>query len=299
MSTFDFHAHCFPEFLAKRAVTAIPFITQSQGDGTWDDLLALMKRHDVPHCVGLNMATRPNTMHKVNLFAVSSMRPGHAVFGSVHPDAPDAIAELEWLYEQGIRGVKLHTGYQVFDFDNPRYFDIYRKIGELGMATTIHCGPFLDTTEHLVYPGVVAKAIDCFDGAPFVCAHMGGVDPDHPEFELLKSLPVYVDTALAHRMMTREQFARFVVEFGNDRVLFGTDMPWENPETLIRWMNPVFREHPEINARAIFYDNAMELCSRIAPEKWARWRENDFVMDRETSRLIHNPVLAWYNNDKE
>ncbi len=298
MSTFDFHVHCYPEDLAERAVAAMSVVADTQTDGTWDQQLAYMSRHDVSHCVGLNMAKTPGSMHKVNLFAVSSMRPQQLIFGSVHPQADNVMEELEWLYEQGIRGVKLHTCYQHFYFDDPAYFPIYRKIGELGMATTIHCGPFFEGNEYRVWPSMVARAIDQFRGAPFICAHMGGVHGDHPEFSILKELPVYVDTALADRFMSQEQFARMVQELGDHRVLFGTDMPWQNPEDLIRWINPAIASCPEINAQAIYYDNAMELCRRLVPAQWKLWQEQDEARTKENVPAGSQLGQAWYNVQK-
>lgn len=297
MSTFDFHVHCYPELLARKALQAMTIFTSSfQTDGTWDRQWEYMARHDVPHCTVLNVATRPKTMHNVNLYALESMLPNQLIFGSVHPQAENAIEELEWLYAQGIRGVKLHTGYQVFNFDDPAYFPLYRRIGELGMATSIHCGPFFEDRDHLVYPSVVARAIDQFQGAPFICAHMGGIHPDHPDFKLLCDMPVYVDTALASHMMNQEQFYQFVMEFGNERILFGTDMPWENPEDLIKWMRPVIMNTDDINADMIYYDNAMELCRKLVPEQWAQWKKNDVVLTEEDGAQGKGDVLAWYNN---
>ena len=95
MSTFDFHVHCYPEDLAERAVAAMSVVANTQTDGTWDQQLAYMSHHDVSHCVGLNMAKTPGSMHKVNLFAVSSMRPQQLIFGSVHPQADNVMEELE------------------------------------------------------------------------------------------------------------------------------------------------------------------------------------------------------------
>lgn len=294
MSTFDFHVHCFPEFLAKRAIALMAFVTSSQTDGTWDEQLQYMGRHDVVHCVGLNMATTPHSMRKVNQFAVNSVRPDQLVFGSVHPMAENALEELAWLYEQGIRGIKLHTGYQHFLFDDPKFFPIYRRIGELGMATIIHSGTFFDDKEYLVWPSTVARAIDQFQGAPFVCAHMGGVTSDDPEFSILKELPVYVDTAGASHLMTQEQFVQAVRELGNHRVLFGTDMPWENPEILIRWMNPAIASCPDIDPKAIYYDNAMALCRRFVPELWDQWRREDDVHSNRDAAMPQNTGLTWY-----
>lgn len=275
MAVFDFHVHCFPAFLAERAVASMSGVAGPQTDGTWEGQLQYMAGHGIRRCTVLNMATTPASMHNVNLFAVESMRPGYAVFGSVHPQAENAIEELEWLYQSGIRGVKLHTGYQRFRLDDPVYFPLYRRIGELGMATVVHCGPFFKDRENLVFPSVVARVIDCFQGAPFVCAHMGGIHVDHPEFSILRDMPVYVDTALSPRLMKQERFLRAVQELGEKRVLFGTDMPWEDPERLIQWIDAALLPDPAIHAEALYYDNAVKLCEQLLPEECCRWQEQD------------------------
>ena len=277
MSKFDFHVHCYPEYLAGRALAAMAADADTQTNGTWDDQLRYMGRHNCSHCAVLNMATSPHSMHKVNMFALEIVRPGQMIMGSVHPKAENAIEELEWLYEQGIRGIKLHTGYQHFDFDDPANFPIYRRIGELGMITSIHCGPFFEDKEHLVWPSTVARAIEQFQGAPFVCAHMGGVSPDHPEFSILRDMPVYVDTALAPHLMTKEQFGRAVQELGVGRVLYGTDMPWENPEKLTDWIDEALAAYPEIHRGRIYYRNAMALCRKLMPERQNWWIEDDYI----------------------
>lgn len=274
MSKFDFHVHCFPEKLAGRALSSVPSAASTaRSDATWEGQLRYMASSDCRRCAVLNIAVTPRSMHNVNLFAVEINRPGQLVLGSVHPMAENALEELDWLYEQGIRGIKLHTGYQQYDFDDPAAFPVYRRIGELGMLTLVHCGPFFKTNDRVIWPSTMARAVEQFRGTPFVAAHMGGVSVDHPEYPILKDLPIYVDTALSPLRMTQEQFARSVEELGVDRVLFGTDMPWQDPEKLAHWIDEALKDKPQSWRDKIYYENAMALCRKLLPDQQQWWTE--------------------------
>lgn len=266
MPKFDFHVHCYPRHLARRAVSAVPTGADAQTDATWEGQLKFMAETEFKHAAILNIAASPHSMHSVNSFALEITRPDQLVFGSVHPFAENALEELDWLYENGIRGIKLHTGYQQYEFDDPAAFPVYRRIGELGMVTLIHCGPFFKNRDHVIWPQTIARAIDQFKGAPFVAAHMGGVKPDHPDFALVKEMPVYVDTALASIRMNQEQFAYAVEELGVDRVLYGTDMPWQDPRKLVAWIDEALASKPQEYRDKIYCRNAMELCRKLMPE---------------------------------
>lgn len=258
----DFHVHCFPDYLAHKAISSVHLGNESPVDGTVYKQEQWLDTNSIEKCVILNMASRPDTMHQVNEFALSIKVKKFFVFGSVHPEADNAIAEVERLYEKGIRGIKFHTGHQQFDFDNPKYFPLFRRIGSLGMATLIHCGTSLKSSEHQVWPSIIARSIECFNGAPFICAHMGGVTPEHPEFKLLVDLPVLVDTALSEQRMNEEQFKGAIELLGDSRVLFGSDLPWGNYQK-----NKRFLEISDLSEKVrhkIFYQNAEQLIKKLS-----------------------------------
>lgn len=259
----DFHTHCFPDFLAKRAVDSVPFAGYSRLPGTVQAQLDFLERNGLRGCALAHMASRPDTMHHVNEFAVSTMGAGRFVFGSVHPAAEDAAAQLHWLYDRGIRGVKFHTGHQLFDFDDPAFLPVYREIGRLGMVTMVHCGVSARSAKHLVYPKTVAKVIDAFAGAPFICAHMGGVTPEDGDFSLLCSLPVYTDTALTPRMMDAPALAECVSRMGAHRVLFGSDLPWGDFSGTLELLHAAARLSPELDWNAVLHGNAESLAARL------------------------------------
>ena len=140
----DFHTHCFPDKIAEKAIEILrkrSGITRPFHNGTVNGLLALQKGDGVDYSVVLNIATNPHQQESVNNFAIFLKNvDGIIPFGSVHPDSPDALNELERLAANGIKGVKLHPDYQGFFVNDEKLFPIYEKIASLGMITLFHCG---------------------------------------------------------------------------------------------------------------------------------------------------------------
>ena len=138
----DFHTHAFPDGLAQRAVDKLSAVSGGlapQTDGTLESLKARMDEDGVDISVVLSIATNPKQMHNVNDFAARiDQDPRIVAFGSVHPEAPDALEELERIADMGLKGVKLHPEYQNFYVDEERMKPIYRKISELGLVTLFH-----------------------------------------------------------------------------------------------------------------------------------------------------------------
>ena len=135
----DFHTHCFPDALAVKAVSRLSHVSGGllpHTDGTVAGLRRSMVEGGVNASVVLHIATNPTQQKKVNDFA-ASIHNGVDIFsfGSVHPDAPDALEELERIKALGLPGVKLHPDYQGFAVDDERMKPIYRKISDLGLVT--------------------------------------------------------------------------------------------------------------------------------------------------------------------
>ena len=88
--------------------------------------------------MAMNIATKPTQQTVVNNWAASIDDPTIYGFGSVHPDAPDALDELQRIKDLGLYGVKLHPDYQGFLIDDPKMFPIYDAISSLGLPVTFH-----------------------------------------------------------------------------------------------------------------------------------------------------------------
>lgn len=232
----DFHTHCFPEKIAVKALDVLRHrsgILDTFHEGSELSLIESMKNNGVDVSVVLNIATNPSQQSKVNGFAIEiNARPEIVAFGSVHPDSPEALQELERLKAAGIKGVKLHPDYQDFFVDEERMFPIYEKIGELGMITTFHCGVDIGFP-HPVHctPDRLAKVLPHFGGAPVVAAHFGGIGYSEDVCEKLTGFDnLYIDTAYSYGIISPYWAKRIISAHGSDRILFASDTPWSLPE---------------------------------------------------------------------
>lgn len=237
----DFHVHAFPDALAAKA---LPLLSKCSGgvkpnyDATISGLKSYLAKNNVDYAVVLNIATNPHQERKVNDFAISLLEKKNIIpFGSVHPDSPNALSELERLAKAGIRGIKLHPDYQHFFVDDEKMFPIYKKIAELGFITVFHAGvdigypnPVHCTPERLL------RVLDLFDDAPVVAAHFGGWLLWDSVLEDLCGTKVYLDTAFSSGKMPPNYAKELIKAHGADKVLLGSDMPWSDTLDEVRFV---------------------------------------------------------------
>lgn len=234
--TIDFHAHCFPEKIADKALDVLRHrsgILDIYHGGSELSLIESMKNNGVDVSVVLNIATNPTQQRKVNDFAVEiNSHPELVAFGSVHPDSPDIMQELERLSAAGIKGVKLHPDYQDFFVDEERMFPVYEKIGSLGMITTFHCGVDIGFP-HPVHctPDRLAKVLPIFGGAPVVAAHFGGIGYSEDVCTKLTGFDnLYIDTAYSYGIISPYWAKKIIAAHGAEHILFASDTPWSSPK---------------------------------------------------------------------
>ena len=102
----DFHAHTFLDKLAAGAVSSLAERAhfKPNTNGTVSATRAIMREQGVDRFVALNIAVSPHTERHVNDYAISLLQyPEIIPFGSVHPDSPNALSEIDRLYEAGIK----------------------------------------------------------------------------------------------------------------------------------------------------------------------------------------------------
>lgn len=229
----DFHTHAFPEKIAGKAIASLAHAAGGlapQTNGTVASLKAEMARDGVDISVVQSIATNPHQQTKVNDFAISiNADPAIVAFGSVHPDAPDALDELERIADAGLKGVKLHPEYQGFYADDPKMKPIYRKISQLGLVTLFHAGqdygfppPYHAMPDHL------KTALKWFD-TPVVAAHWGGFGCCFEVLEKLCGENIYFDLSFGYCAMPKAVAQAIIDRHGPNKLLFGSDMPWHRP----------------------------------------------------------------------
>lgn len=237
----DFHTHAFPDKIAARAVETLSACSGGAvplHNGTVASLSAYVRKSGAEKAVLLNIATNPRQQKSVNDFAISLLGNDTVIpFGSVHPDSPDVLEELERLKESGILGIKLHPDYQHFFADEDRMCKIYEKAAELGLVTVFHAGvdigypsPVHCTPERLL------RILPIFGDTPVVAAHWGGYLLWERALETLAGTNVYLDTAFSAGKMPPD-YARALVEAHSaEKILLGSDLPWSGTDREIAFI---------------------------------------------------------------
>lgn len=256
----DFHTHCFPDKIAARAMdnlsraAALYPVT----DGTVAGLLSMMDADGVDKAVVLSIATNAHQQRAVNDFAASIQSDRLYAFGSVFPDAPDAVEELERIKALGLYGVKLHPEYQQFYVDDEKMKPIYKKISELGLVLTFHAG--VDNGYPPPYhcmPENLFRALSWID-TPVVAAHWGGQSCAPAVLGKLCGIEhLYMDTAYGYGTVVLCMIQKIIEKHGADKILFASDAPWNRTsqdEYVIECLD-LSEEEKEL----IYYKNALKL----------------------------------------
>lgn len=238
---FDMHIHIFPDFLAKKALSGIgetshlPPVTNA----TLSDTRKKLKDWGISGAAVMNIATNPSQQQKVNNWAAEMQDDFFHCFGSVHPDAPDAVEELERIKKMGLYGIKLHPDYQNYFVDDKKMDPLYEAMQAFQLPVTIHAGwdPVSPDTVHTP-PKNLAKIARRFPHLPIIAAHLGGMETCEEAEEYLLGLEnVYLDVSMSYLFCELEQAKRMILKHGTDRVLFASDCPWSLPADQIDFMN--------------------------------------------------------------
>lgn len=259
----DFHTHAFPEKIALRAVQGLSRGAgglRPQTDGTVASLLAEMDRDGVDISVVQSIATNPKQQANVNNFAMEiNKHPRIVAFGSVHPDAPDALEELERIAAAGLKGVKFHPEYQQFYADEERMKPIYRKISQLGLITLYHAGQDIGfAPPYHCLPDHLLGALKWLD-TPVVAAHWGGFACAPEVVQKLCGENLWFDLSMGYGLIPTPLAQTIIDRHGPDKLLFGSDMPWHRPEWELRLINAL--DISDEDRENILFQNAQKLLS--------------------------------------
>lgn len=257
----DFHTHAFPEKIAARAVGKLAQDSGGlvpQTNGTLASLKEEMAKDGVDISVVLSIATNPKQQTNVNNYAMEMDKdPAIVAFGSIHPDAPDALEELERIKAAGLRGVKLHPEYQQFFVDEERMKPIYKKISDLGLITIFHAGhDYGFAPPYHCMPDNLLRALKWFD-SPVVAAHWGGEGCGEEVIRKLCGENLWFDLSFGYGAMPKPIAQTIIDKHGPDRLLFGSDMPWHRPQWELRLINSL--DISEADREQIFFRNAQKL----------------------------------------
>lgn len=263
----DFHTHAFPDKIAARTIQILEGnVLNVQGTaakavrpGDVAGLRALMQQCGVDYSVVLPIATTVTQAPSINRFAAElNGRDGLYSFGSVHPLQEDWEETLHSIKALGLRGVKLHPEYQQVYIDSPEAVRILQKCAELDLTVVLHAGADIGMPPPVhCTPQMLRHAWEQAPGCTIVAAHMGGWRMWDDVERYLVGTPIYFDTSYSITQMPREQALRIIQQHSPERILFGTDSPWESPQDTLAALTALELEPAAVEQ--ILYKNAGKL----------------------------------------
>lgn len=243
----DFHTHIFPDKIATRTLEAlIANVLEVEGiehkshtNGMLSGIKDSMSENGVDMSVVLPIATTVRQSTSINSFAAEiNGKDNIFSFGSVHPMQEDWEAVLEHIKELGLLGIKLHPEYQQFFIDSPDGIKILKKCEELGLYVILHAGRDIGIRPPVhCEPRQLSNALQYVSGKNIIAAHMGGWRMWDDVEKYLVGTDVIFDTAYSVFEMDSEQLVRIIKNHGSEKIVFGTDSPWEKPSETIAKIN--------------------------------------------------------------
>ena len=227
----DFHTHIFPESIATHALPALEAKSgvTSALNGTEQDLLKSMQHNQINTSVVCSIATSPEQFAPI-LHWSKDLQSQHIVaLPSVHPQSNNALEELNIIHQNGFKGIKLHPYYQDFFLDEERLLPLFTEIARLGLLVVMHCGYDIGfPREERANPKQIKELITAIPSLKLVAAHLGAWYQWDDVEQYLIGEDIYLDIAFVLDFLDKDQARRMIKNHPEDKILFGSDSPWED-----------------------------------------------------------------------
>ena len=232
MKFIDIHTHIYPDKIARKATDSVRAFYQIEGsnmDGTVDMLLQRSTQAGIERYVVLPVSNTPNRVRSINTFLLeqTQIHDNFIGFGTVHADMEGLGDEVDWILDNGLRGIKMHPDSQQFNIDDPRLYPVYEAVkGKIPVM--LHMG---DPRYNFSHPVRLRKILDLFPGLEVIAAHFGGYSMFHTAKELLWDTDCIFDVSSALMFMEQGEAERYINCYGAERMAYGTDYPLWDPVT--------------------------------------------------------------------
>jgi predicted TIM-barrel fold metal-dependent hydrolase len=226
----DIHTHIFPDHGAARIIAALEAETDCKAfsDGTRQGLLNSMTQAGIHVSVQVPVATRADQVESINSYAIKVTDQKIISFGALHPKYPHFKKEIARLKAARVKGVKFHPEYQDFYPDDEALFPLYEELAKARLIVFFHAGRDLAFKNVHGAPVHFARLIKVFPHLKMVLAHMGGFQMWDEALAEVIGQDVYLDTSFALDYMSSQSFLQLIERHDPDRILFGTDSPWQD-----------------------------------------------------------------------
>ena len=244
----DGHTHVYKEHIADKIISSFTDFYQmhpiSIGQGTVRDVLDNMQKHQIEYTILANFSPLKNILD-INEWTVSLGAKHKELIPlvSVHPEmSHDLIGLVEQYVQNGAKGIKMHTGIQLFEPNDIRLKPVYTFCEEHQIPITFHCGETSKVhVNDLADIKQIYPVLEAYQDLPFILTHMAGGTLDDV-YRIADSYSnVHFDTSITvtgRHCIQRihddyweddKNTARAFLDIGCNKVVFGSDYPFGNP----------------------------------------------------------------------
>ncbi|MEM3700066.1 MAG: amidohydrolase family protein [Candidatus Bathyarchaeia archaeon] len=214
-----------------------------------DELIRLFDKYNVERAIVFPNPNVGDEYPKMNDYMAKSVKkyPKRLIgFGRVDPRREDAIKELTRIKNGlGLSGIKLHPMVECFRPDHPFFNKFFKKTNALNLPILFHSGDGFSS------PGLILKIAKKYPKLPIILAHLREASVN----ALRECENVYVETS-----GTLPDFIELSVDIDENRILFGSDIPYYRYPTQIAIVEAAEISHK--TRRKIFYENFQKLFDK-------------------------------------
>lgn len=262
----DSHTHVFPDDVAQRAMDALHATCGAVPVAlpTVHGLLEHMQASGVSRSVLCPVATKPSQVRPINDWLLALNDDRLIPFGAIHPHHDDLEGELKRLQAEGVLGVKLQPFFQSFELEDPRTDALFEMVGDR-FAVLLHAGdeifplPDIQPT-----PRRIARLLQRFPKLRLIAAHAGGYHLWDEVEEHLVGKRLLFDISYTTGKADLEQLRRIVQQHGYERILWGSDFPWQAQDQSLLGLREL--RLPEDQETAILGGNFIREILRGTPD---------------------------------
>lgn len=238
MKIIDIHTHIYPDKIAVKATDSVRDFYGIPGSGNMDGMVStLLKRGaeaGISQFVVLPVSNSADRVRQINTFLLEQANSHDCFigFGTVHAAMEGLAQEVDWILENGLKGIKMHPDSQRFDIDDPRLFPMYEQIQEK-IPLMLHMG---DPRYDFSHPARLKRILGLFPRLQVIAAHFGGYSMPETAKELLWDTDCVFDISSAMMFMEPGEAERYINSYGAERMAYGTDYPlWDPVEEVERF----------------------------------------------------------------